>query len=127
MSPKCNFQFFLNGYNDLCQTSTPYLNNFKWMREINGVPYTVQNSQQLEVAPSTTSSNLIPVASSFVYLESDQTVSVIYNGGTAMVLTPFQINGLTQPAVFFMAGPATSLTVTNSGTAAANVIVILMG
>ena len=57
----------------------------------------------------------------FVYLESDQIVSVIYNGGTAMTLHPFEVNGLTQPAVFFIAGAATSLTVTNSGTVTANI------
>src|ERR1035437_11058982 len=108
--PKCNFLFFINAYNDLQQTTAPALNNFKWSREINGVPYTIEKSQQLQVPITTTSANLVTSAASFIYLESDVQVSVIYNGGTAMVLTPFQIDGRTQPAVFFMAGPATSLT-----------------
>ena len=197
--PNCNFQFFLNAYNDLSPTSAPSLNNFKWLREINGVPYTLENSQQIQVPANTTTSNVLPytfsnpVATStgtlnstetvaitgsttgiaigqlvvgsgipantvvtgfsgstvtlsnpatatatgvtltfylpaaFVYLESDQQISVIYNGGTAMTLNPFQINGTTQPGVFFMAGPATSLTVTNNGSVAANVFFASMG
>jgi hypothetical protein len=125
---KANFLFFINAYNDLCQSSTPALNNFKWSREINGVPYVVENSQQIQVpANSTPTSNLLISPSSFIYLESDQQVSVIYNGGTAVTLVPFQVNGLTQPAVFFIAGAATSITVTNSGTAAANVFFASMG
>jgi hypothetical protein len=125
--PKCNFQFFINGYNDLNQSTAPSLNLFRWTREINGVPYIVEKSQQIQVPITTTSANLVSTPASFIYLESDVQVSVIYNGGTAMVLTPFQINGTTQPAVFFMAGPATSLTVTNSGTATANIFFASMG
>lgn len=124
---KANFLFFLQGYSDVVQTSAPSLSNFKWSREINGVPYTAEKSQQIQVPITTTSPNLVSTPASFVYLESDVQVSVIYNGGTAMVLTPFQINGTTQPAVFFMAGPATSLTVTNSGTATANIFFASMG
>ena len=125
--PTGNFLFFLQSYSDNCPTSTPYLSNFKWSREINGVPFTIENSQQIQVAISSTSPNLVLSASSFIYLESDQQVSVIYNGGTAMTLTPFQVNGVTQPAVFFMAGPATSLTVTNSGSNTANIFFASMG
>jgi len=125
--PKANFLFFLNGYADMCQTSTPALSNFKWSRQINGVPYNSENSQQIQLPGSTTTANLIVSTTSFVYLESDVQVSVIYNGGTAMTLTPFQVNGLTQPAVFFMAGPATSLTVNNAGSTVANIFVASMG
>lgn len=196
---KVNFQFFLNGYADLSQTTTPLLSNFKWTREINGVPFNVENSQQFQVPISNTTVNILPssfleleasstgningtttltitgvttgiipgrlivgagipsdttvvsitgtsvimskaattttvgvsinfyLPASFVYLESDQIVSVIYNGGTAMTLNPFQVNGLTQPAVFFMAGAATSLTITNSGTSTANIFFASMG
>ena len=197
--PKANFLFFLNAYNDLHQTSTPALNNFKWSREINGVPYSLENSQQIQVAASTTSQNLIPYPfssvkasgnanivsansvanlagstpgiaigqlvagngiapgttivsisglavtmsapasstelsalsfynpASFIYMESDQAVSVIYNNGSAMALNPFQINGITAPGVFFINGPVYSLTVTNAGSATANVFLASMG
>ena len=66
-------------------------------------------------------------ATAFIYLESDQQVSVIYNGGTPVVLNPFQVNGLTQPAVFFMCAPIYSLTVTNLSTTTANVFMASMG
>ncbi len=125
--PKTNFNFFINAYGDSCQTSTPALSNFKWNREINGVPYNNENSQQIQVPGSTTTSNLIISPSSFIYLESDVAVSVIYNGGTAMTLVPFQVNGLTKPAVFFIAGAATSLTITNAGTTVANIFFASMG
>jgi hypothetical protein len=124
---KTNFLFAINAYADATQTSTPALSNFKWSRQIDGVPYTKENSQQIQVPISTTTSNLLLTPGTFVYLESDKQISVIYNGGTAMVLTPFQINGVTQPAVFFMAGPATSLTVTNAGASTANIFFALMG
>jgi hypothetical protein len=264
-----NLQFFLNSYADLVPTTAPSQNNFKWLREINGIPFNTANSQQVQVPTSTTTTNLIPLSfleleatttaninntntlvvtsattgivpgllivgtgipantlvdsvssleytftvtsanatagatytnngqtftvvttlvagttlictgtgapaasgtltlasgtgdatitfssfvtstnitmsnnatatttglsvsfylpASFVYMESDQPVSVIYNGGTAMAFNPFQINGLTQPAVFFIAGAATSLMVTNSGTNTANVFFACMG
>lgn len=195
---KTNFIFFLNAYNDLCQTSTPALNNFKWSREINGVPYTFQNSQQIQVLPGIVSPNIIPfplsnspasgtgtvvtgqstitmdgstsgivegqlavgssfpvntfvdtvvgqvvtltkpvtatgdvpvtfyTPASFIYFESDQPVSVIYNGGSPIAVNPFEINGLLQPGVFFIAGPCYSLTVTNAGTNTANVFLASM-
>jgi hypothetical protein len=80
-------------------------------------------------AATTTGSSSISfyAPAAFIYLESDQQVSVIYNSGSAMVLNPFQVNGITQPAVFFMAGPVYSLTVTNLGTATANVFLASMG
>lgn len=196
---KTNLLFFLNTYADLLPTTVPSLSNFKWSREINGVPFNVENSQQIQVPVSGTTTNILPASfmeleatttgniatstaltitgattgiapgllivgtgipadttvvsitgtavvmskaatatttgisvsfylpASFVYLESDQQVSVIYNGGTAMVLNPFRVNGLTQPAVFFMAGAATSLTVTNLSAATANVFFASMG
>ena len=196
---KTNLQFFLNSYNDLSPTTTPSLNNFKWLREINGIPFNVENSQQIQVPTLVTTANLLPLSfleleassvgningttaltltgavtgivpglliagagipanttvvsivgtavvmsnpaatttigvslsfylpASFIYMESDQQVSVIYNGGTPMILNPFQINGLTQPAVFFMAGAATSLAITNLSAATANVFFASMG
>ncbi len=197
--PKCNFLFAINAYSDTTQTSVPALSNFKWSREINGVPYAVENSQQIQVPISTTTSNILPftfsnilatttgninatttltitgstvgiakgqlivgagipdnttvvsitgsvivmsnaatattigvsidfyLPATFIYLESDVQVSVIYNDGSPMTLTPFQINGVTRPAVFFMAGPSTSLTVTNAGTTTANIFFASMG
>jgi hypothetical protein len=196
---KTNLNFFFNIYNDLSPTTTPSQNNFKWLREINGIPFNTENSQQIQVPTSATTSNLLPLSfleleastlgningttsltltgpttgivpglliigagipanttvvsitgtavvmsnaastttvgvsltfyfpASFVYMESDQIVSVIYNGGTAVVLNPFQVNGLTQPAVFFIAGAATSLTVTNLSASIANVFFASMG
>jgi len=265
---KTNLQFFLNTYSDLYPTTTPSRNNFKWLREINGIPFTVENDQQIQVLPSATTPNIVPypfstatntgtnsvnatdvmtvigttdgiapgnlivgslipagttvvslaltqytftvssanatagavysnnginftVASTvvagttlnctgtgdptssgtltlvsgtgdatitfsavteataltmsraatstgtitidfyapaaFIYMESDQQVSVIYNNGLPMVLNPFQVNGLTQPAVFFMAAPIYSLTVTNLSSTTANVFFASMG
>jgi hypothetical protein len=193
-----NMLFFLNTYGDLCPTKAPALNNFKWSREINGVPYNLENSQQIQIPGSASSSELIPypfstavlttatttnntttltitgsttgIASgqlivgtgipvgttvlsisgtavtmsnaatttasptvtfynpaSFIYLESDQQVSVIYNGGSPMALNPFEINGSVVPGVFFMNGPIYSLTVSNLSTDTANVFFALMG
>lgn len=265
---KTNFLFFLNSYADLFNTTTPALNNFKWTREINGVPFNSENDQQIQVLPSASSSNLVPYPFStptnsgtnninstttmtvvgsthgiavgnlivgggipvgttvlsispsqytfsvtsanatagavysnngvsltvsstiaggttlvctgmgdpsssgtltkvsgtgdatiafssftestpivmsraatssgavgisfyspaaFMYLESDQQISMIYNNGSPMVLNPFQVNGLTQPAVFFMAGPVYSLTVTNLSATKANIFFASMG
>lgn len=196
---KTNLQFYLNSYNDLSPTTTPSLNNFKWLREINGIPFNVENSQQIQVPAGSTTSNVLPpsflslaassvgntassttltltgsttgvvpgllvvgagipadttvvsrtgavvtlskaatatasgvsvsfyVPAAFIYLESDKIVSVIYNGGDPITLYPFQVDGRTQPAVFFIAGAATSLTVTNAGSAAANVFFASMG
>lgn len=196
---KTNLQFFLNSYNDLVPTTTPSQNNFKWLREVNGIPFNVENSQQIQVSALATTANLLPLSflveeassvgningttaltltgattgvvpgllivgagipanttvvsitgtavtmsnaattttvgvslsfylpASFIYLESDQQVSVIYNGGTPMILNPFQVNGLTQPAVFFIAGAVTSLAVTNLSAATANVFFASMG
>lgn len=266
--PKINFLFFLNAYSDLVQTAAPALNNFRWSREINGVPFNSENDQQIQVLPGITTSNIVPYPFSvptnsstailnstniinittspagiavdnlvlgtdvplgttvssitatqytftvssanatagavysnngqsftivstivagtslvstgsglpsgsgtltlvsgtgdatitfsafsqstlvtmsaaatgsatetvtfyspaaFIYMESDQMVSVIYNNGTPMVLNPFEVNGLTQPAVFFMAGPIYSLTVTNLSTTTANIFFASMG
>jgi hypothetical protein len=66
-------------------------------------------------------------AGAFMYVEADQQVSMIYNNGTAMVLNPFQVNGLTQPAVFFIAGPVYSLSITNLSATTANVFFASMG
>lgn len=264
-----NLQFFLNSYADLVPTTAPSQNNFKWLREINGIPFNTENDQQIQILPSVTTPNIIPYPFStitnsgsysingtpllvvfgspvgivvgqlivgpsipvgttvvsiaptqysftvsganatagavyssnglnftvsgtivsgsllvstggatppsapgtltlvsgtgdatiafsgftdvtnvtmsqaatnttneeilfyqpaaFIYFETDQQVSVIYNGGTAMALNPFQINGLTQPAVFFMAGPCYSFSVTNMSTNTANVFFACMG
>lgn len=266
---KTNLQFFLNTYNDLLSTTTPSRNNFKWLREINGIPFNTENDQQIQVLPSIATPNIIPYpfstptnsgtdtiasgspnmtvvgpadgiavgnliigtgipvgttvlslgpsqytfttssanatvgavysnngtnftikttliagttlvttgpadpttsgtltlvsgtgdatitysaftestplvmsrnatasgataisfyqAAAFVYMESDQMVSVIYNNGTPVVMNPFQVNGLTQPGVAFMASPIYSITVTNLSTATANVFLASMG
>lgn len=267
--PKVNFLFFLNSYNDICQTSAPALNQFEWTRQINGVPFDAANSQQIQILPGNTSPNLIPYMFSspvystsdavlnstdnlvitnevsniavgnliiggaipvgtiiesiaptqytftvssanatvgavytngsqnftvtstivagttlvctgvadpqasgtlalvsgtgdatitfsaftestaivmsqpatgsgtvslsfyepaaFIYMESDQQVSVIYNNGSPVALNPFQINGLTIPGVFFISGPAYALTVTNPGAVTANIFLASMG
>ena len=266
---KVNFNFFLNAYNDLQQTSAPLLNNFKWNREINGVPYISENNQQIQVLPSTSSSNIVPypfstptnsgtyalnstttmnittspsgifignliigsgipfnttvvsiaptqytftvtsanatvgatysnnsqtftvtstivagttlvctgtgapsasgtltlvsgtgdatiafsaftqsthvtmsnaatttgasaisfyAPASFIYFESDQPVSVIYNGGSPVEVNPFQINGSVQPGVMFLAGPCYSFSVNNASlTNTANIFFASMG
>lgn len=266
---KVNFLFFLNSYNDICQSSAPSLNQFDWSRQITGVPFNAANSQQIQVLPGNTSPNLIPYMFSspvnnasdavldntdnliittpdtnisvgslivgsgipvgtvvvsiaptqyaftvsaanatvgavysnnghnftvtativagttlgctgtlepqasgtltlvsgtgdatitfsaftestaivmsqdatasgtvalsfydpaaFIYMESDQQLSVIYNNGSPVALNPFQINGLTVPGVFFISGPAYALTVTNPGTVTANVYLASMG
>ncbi len=265
---KTNLQFFLNTYNDLVPTTTPSQNHFKWLREINGIPFNTENDQQIQILPSITTPNIVPytfstpvnsgdyvvngtatltvsgsvanisignlivgsdipvgtsvlaigtsqytftvtsanatvgavysnnsqtftvtstivasttlvttgsgnpmasgtltlvsgtgdatitfssftestaitmsaaatgsgtipisfyAAAAFVYFESDQQVSVIYNNGSPMVLNPFEVNGLTQPAVFFMAGPVYSLVVTNMSDTTANVFFASMG
>lgn len=265
---RTNLQFFLNSYSDYLPTTTPSRNNFKWLREINGIPFNTENDQQIQVLPGVTTPNIIPYpfstptnsgsytinstnivnvtsaptgialgnlivgtgipigttvsfiaatqytltvsaanatagavysnngqtftvtstiasstslictgsgnptasgsltlvsgtgdatitfssfiqstlvtmskaatssatesisfyfAASFIYMEADQQVSVIYNNGTPFVLNPFQINGLIQPTVFFMGGPIYSLTVTNLSTDTANVFLASMG
>ena len=193
-----NFLFYVNAYADLVPTTTPSLNNFKWSRQINGVPFNSENDQQIQVLPSATTSNIVPypfstvqasgvanivstniatltgstpgiavgqlivgtgipvgttivsitglaitmsqaatitgsttlsfyTPAAFLYMESDQQVSMIYNNGTPMVLNPFEVNGITQPAVFFMAGAVYSLTVTNMSATTANVFFASMG
>lgn len=266
---KTNLQFYLNTYNDLVPTTAPSQNNFKWLREINGIPFNVENDQQIQILPSITTPNIVPypfstptnsgtntlnstinmtvvgstagiaagnlivgtgipvgttvvsigtsqftftvtsanatagavysnngqnftisstvvagttlvatgsgtavpsgstltlvsgtgdatitfsaysestpltmskaattsgssavsfyAPASFIYLEADQQISVIYNNGAAMVLNPFQVNGIIQPTVFFMAGPCYQLSVTNMGTDTANVFFASMG
>lgn len=267
--PTANFLFFLNGYDDLVSTTTPALNNFKWTREINGVPYVLENSQQIQVPASSVTPNIIPypfssptnsgsyvlngttnisttgsaanvvignlvvgsgipvgttvvsvaptqyvftvsaanatvgavysnngqnftvgstivsgttlsctgsvsqpqssgvlalvsgtgdatitfsaftqstamviseaatssgssalnfyAPASFIYLEADQQVSVIYNSGSPMAINPFEINGILVPGVFFVNGPLFSLTVTNPGPVVANIFLACMG
>lgn len=198
--PKFNYLFFLNSYSDLQPTTAPQLNNFKWSREISGVPYTIENSQQIQVPALSTSPNIIPYPfstlqasttgattsgsasitglastvgiavgqlvvssdlpvgtvilsisgstitisqnaassngasslsfyqpASFVYMESDQEISMIYNGGSPMALNPFEINGIITPGVFFMNGPCYSLTITNPGSTIANIFFASMG
>jgi hypothetical protein len=263
---RTNIQVFLNTYNDLLPTTTPSRSNFKWLREINGIPFNTENDQQIQVLPGITTPNIVPYPfsvttnagsnsvsstttmtilasptgiavgnlivgssipvgttvtaispntvftvtsanatagavysnnghnftaqstivagttlptiqtgaptssgtltlvsgtgdatitfassvaptltmsqaatssgtvgvsfyqpASFIYMESDQQISVIYNNGTAMVLNPFTVNGLTQPAVFFMAGPVYSLTVNNLSLTTANIFFASMG
>lgn len=125
---KLNFQIFLNSYNDPCQTSTPQLSNFKWNREINGIPFTTENSQMIQIPPSGTVALLSGDTKKFLYIDTDQSISVIYNGGTAVVVNPFQVNGKLQPGVFFISGAVASLSITNpSSTAPANVFFATMG
>src|SRR5665213_493059 len=57
---KTNLQFFLNSYNDLVPTTTPSRNNFKWLREINGIPFNTENDQQIQVLSSITTPNIVP-------------------------------------------------------------------
>lgn len=125
--PKLNFQVFLNGYNDSSQTSTPMLSNFKWNREINGIPYTTENSQMVHLAPGATANIIVSDTKSFLYLDSDQQITVIYNGGSAITLSPFQISGKLQPGCFLISGPVTSVTITNPGSVAASVFFATMG
>ena len=195
---KTNLQFFLNSYGDLVPTTAPSMNNFKWLREINGISFNVENSQQIQVPASGSTVNILPASfmeleatatattasstamtlsaanasivpgllvvgpgipgdttvasvsgtavvlskaattsttasfsfylpASFVYLETDQQASVIYNGGSPIVLNPFQVNGVTQPAVFFIAGAATSLVANNLSSTTANIFFASMG
>ena len=193
-----NLSFFLNSYNDLCPTSTPALNNFRWNRQLTGIPYNLENDQQIQVPIAGTTPNLIPYPfssvvlstaastnstttltitgsttgialgqlvvgtgipagtvvdaiagstvtlsqaatatgtptvsfynpASFIYLEADQQVSVIYNNGTPFALNPFEINGSVFPGVYFCNGPVYSLSIVNQGNAVANVFFALMG
>src|ERR1019366_4668650 len=94
MSMKSNFLFFLNSYNDLCPTSVPAVNNFRWSREINGVPYTFENSQQVQVLPSVTTPNLLPYnfstpANSGSYTINSTTLLVV--NGSAAGIAPNQL------------------------------------
>lgn len=57
---KMNFQVLINAYSDKCQTSTPALSNFKWSRQINGIPFTTENDQQIQVLPGITTQNIVP-------------------------------------------------------------------
>lgn len=110
---KTNMLFFLNSYNDLCQTTTPALNNFKWSREINGLPYNLENSQQIQLAAGATSPNMIPypfsspVSSTGTITSSSTTLTItgsttgivpgqlIVGGGISVGTTVVSITGST--------------------------------
>src|ERR1700677_653450 len=83
--PKSNFLFFLNAYNDLVPTAAPQLNNFKWSREINGIPFNSQNDQQIQILPGVTSANIVPYPfstptnSSTAVLNSTDVINVTTN------------------------------------------------
>jgi len=72
---RTNFLFFIQAYSDQCQTSTPALSNFQWSRQIDGVPYTVENSQQIQVPISTTTSNILPFTFSNVLANTTGNIS----------------------------------------------------
>jgi hypothetical protein len=124
---KLNFSVFLNSYNDSCQTSTPQLNNFRWERDIYGIPFTQENSQMLVVQPNATVTLLASDNKSFIYIDTDQSLSMIYNGGSAIVVNPFNVNGKLQPGVFFLSGTVNSVSITNTSAVAANVFFACMG
>lgn len=125
--PKLNLKVFMNGYNDLSQTSTPMLSNFKWNREINGIPYTSENSQMIRLAPGATANIVVSDSKSFLYVDTDQAISLIYNNGSAIAVKPFQVNGSLQPGCFLISGTVSSVSVTNPGTVAANIFFATMG
>lgn len=126
--PNLNFLISLNTYSDTTATNAPTLNNFKWARQVSGVPLTAENSEGLSLAASASATLLTNDTKSFLYLESDQTLSVVLNGGAAITLNPFIVNGLVQPGVFCFSGTIASLVVTNtSSTVAANVFFAALG
>src|ERR1035437_6063920 len=57
---KTNLQFFLNTYDDLVPTTAPSKSHFKWLREINGLPFDTENDQQIQILPSITTPNIVP-------------------------------------------------------------------
>ena len=52
--PNLNFLVFLNSYSDPNSSNDPSLNNFKWDREINGLPVSNPLSQAFTLAPGET-------------------------------------------------------------------------
>lgn len=82
---RTNLQFFLNSYADFLPTTTPSLSNFRWSREINGIPFNTENDQQIQVLPSITTPNIVP----YPFSTPTNSGSYTINSTNVMTVTTF--------------------------------------
>ncbi len=126
--PNLNLLLNINSYSDTCPTNAPTLSNFKWTRQISAIPFTSEASKSMALAVSASATLLSSDNKSFLYLESDQALTVVINGGSPITLTPFEINGILKPGVLCISMPITSLVVTNpSSVVVANITFAALG
>lgn len=111
-----NFLLSLNAYSDKKSSNSPNLSNFKWIRDIQGIPTERVTSQALTVNPSTPLTVFSGYARKFLYVETMHDVDLNINGGATIInIKPVVINNSKQPGQFLViTGNITSLQIINN-------------
>jgi hypothetical protein len=125
MMSTLNLLVFLNSYADSKSSNSPTLSNFRWSREIDLIPAANSTSQSVVLQVSETKTIFTGAAiKKFVYIESDQHVTLTINGVSGSEVKPFVIGTTTAPGIFMQTSDITSLVVINtSSTSVANLFV----
>lgn len=119
---KLNLLLVLNSYSDNRSSNAPDLVNFKWSRDIEGIDTSGVLSQSLVVPAGQTVTVLtLTTPNRFLYVESDQHVTMQVNGTIAEEIKPFVDGTCVKPGIYARSSDITSLAITNPGTADANI------
>jgi hypothetical protein len=108
---------------DTKPSNSPNLSNFKWARDISGIPAENPISQVVPVAAAGNATAFTGASKKFIYVEVDQEVDLVINGNDPITVKPIVINTSKYPGMFFLSGDVTSLQIVNNGAAAAEVFV----
>lgn len=115
---------------DSTDTNDPQMNDFKWYEQLTGITLDRSAASSYSIVASGSLSVSMPVTTGkYIYLRSDQSVAVKFNGETSTnnKVTPTTA-GTTSDGVLFQKLDFTSLTLTNLSTEdAANILVFIGG
>jgi hypothetical protein len=123
-----NLQLLVNigAYSDSNPSNAPAMQNFKWSRAINALSVSNAQSEQVQVAVSTTSTILTSAnPKRIIYLETDAPVTISINGGAPIQVKPLIQTGGNFPGMYLSTEGVTSLSITNpSSTIPVNILVL---
>lgn len=125
---KGKFSFNNLIYSDTLSTNDPLKKNFDYKKEFNVNTISTFSEQRLTLAVGDNTISLPATTANIIYLETDQPLSLKFNGNTAddVVVSPSSSGNLDNTdGIFFKKGNFTSLIIKNQGSLSANCLLFI--
>ena len=125
---KGNFKIRSIIYSDSASTNNPTKKNFDYEKDFNLNSIGSFSEQKLSLAIGDNVINLPDTTVNLIYLETDQSLALKFNGSAdeVVLVSPTVIGNIdSTDGVFFKKGSFTSLTIKNLGSAVANCLLFI--